>query len=122
MTISVLIDMNLSADWVPLLRSAGYGAAHWSTVGDPRATDATIMAWAAASGDVVLTQDLDFGTILALTQARGPSVVQIRSQNLLPDRIGSLVLSVLSRYESELSAGALVVVEGSRSRVRVLPL
>jgi hypothetical protein len=49
-------------------------------------------------------------------------VIQVRAQNVLPEHIVSLVLAALARYETELSAGALVVVEASRSRVRVLPL
>ncbi len=122
MTVSILVDMNLSVEWVPLLRRAGYSASHWSEVGDPRAADSAIMAWASLHRSIVFTHDLDFGTALALTHAQGPSVIQIRSQNVLPERVGPLVLAVLKRYETELTAGALVVVEEAKSRVRVLPL
>ena len=65
MTVPVVVDMNLSVEWITLLQQAGWAASHWSTVGDPRADDAAIMAWAAAHGHVVLTHDLDFGTALA---------------------------------------------------------
>jgi predicted nuclease of predicted toxin-antitoxin system len=122
MSVHVQVDMNLSVEWVPLLQQAGWPASHWSAVGDPRADDATVMAWARANGHLVLTHDLDFGTALALTHAGGPSVVQVRSQRVLPEHIGPLVLAALQRYEAELSAGALVVVEEAKSRVRVLPL
>jgi predicted nuclease of predicted toxin-antitoxin system len=122
MSVPIVVDMNLSVEWVPVLERAGWPAVHWSAVGDPRAEDATIMAWALAQGRSVLTHDLDFGTALALTHAGGPSVIQVRAQNMLPEHIGTLVLAALARYETELSAGALVVVEASRSRVRVLPL
>lgn len=50
MSIKILIDMNLSPDWVPLLHEAGWSATHWCTVGDPKATDRTIMDWAGANG------------------------------------------------------------------------
>jgi predicted nuclease of predicted toxin-antitoxin system len=122
MSVKLLVDMNLSVEWVPLLTQAGRPAAHWSTVGDPRAADATIMAWARANGYVVLTHDLDFGTALALTHASGPSVLQVRGQNVLPEHMGPLILAALGQYGSVLAAGALVVVEESRSRVRILPL
>jgi predicted nuclease of predicted toxin-antitoxin system len=36
----LLVDMNLSPDWVAVLRAAGWEAAHWSQVGNPRATEA----------------------------------------------------------------------------------
>jgi predicted nuclease of predicted toxin-antitoxin system len=122
MSVSILVDMNLSVEWISLLQRAGWRATHWSSVGDPRAEDATIMAWAVANGYAVLTHDLDFGTALALTHAGGPSVIQVRTQRVLPEHIGPLILDAVRRFEAELSAGALVVVEPASSRVRVLPL
>lgn len=122
MSVPILIDMNLSPEWARFLQESGWQAAHWSDVGDPQAEDATIMAWALSRGHIVFTHDLDFGTALALTHARGPSVIQLRSQGVLPEQIGALVLRELQRYEPELTVGALVVIEPSRSRVRVLPL
>ena len=122
MSVRVVVDMNLSVEWIRLLTQAGWPAVHWSEVGDPRAQDTEIMAWARAENRVVFTHDLDFGTALALTHAAGPSVIQVRGQRVLPEHLAPLVFAVLERYESELSAGALVVVEEARSRVRVLPL
>ena len=122
MSLRIVVDMNLSPEWTPLLEQAGWPAVHWSAVGDPRADDATIMAWALTHRHVVFTHDLDFGTALALTHAGGPSVIQMRGQRVLPEHMGPLVLTALRQYESDLSAGALVVVEQSKSRVRVLPL
>jgi predicted nuclease of predicted toxin-antitoxin system len=122
MTVPIVVDMNLSVEWIPFLRQAGWPAVHWSEAGDPRAEDTAIMVWALSVGRVVFTHDLDFGTALALTHAGGPSVIQVRSQRVLPEHIGSLVLAALKQFEAELSAGALVVVEESRFRVRILPL
>lgn len=86
------------------------------------AIDRTIMDWAVANGYVVFTHDLDFGTTLALTHAAGPSVLQVRGQNVLPDHLGSLVVAALRQHDAALASGSLVVVEESRARVRVLPL
>ena len=122
MSLRIVVDMNLSVEWIPLLERAGWSAVHWSAIGDPRAEDATIMAWAVTNRHVVLTHDLDFGTTLALTHAGGPSVIQVRGQRVLPEHVGSIVLAALKQYEADLSAGALVVVEQAKSRVRVLPL
>src|SRR3954468_15769323 len=107
MSLNVLVDMNLSVEWIPLLTANGWPAAHWSTIGDPRAPDATIMAWALVNNHLVFTHDLDFGTALALTGAAGPSVLQVRGQNVLPDHMGPYVLAALQMYEEELAAGAL---------------
>ena len=122
MSLAVLIDMNLSAEWVDYLVQRGWPAVHWSTVGDPRAPDPVIMDWAVANGHLVFTHDLDFGTALALTRAAGPSVIQVRGRNVLPEHLGALVVAALEQLEAELAAGALVVVEEAKRRVRVLPL
>ncbi len=116
------MDMNLSVEWVRVLEQAGWPAVHWSAVGDPCALDSTIMAWSLENGCVVFTHDLDFGTALALTHAGGPSVIQVRGQRVLPEHMGFAVLTALRQYETELSTGALVVVERARRRARILPL
>lgn len=36
MSIRLLVDMNLSPDWVAELAHHGFDAIHWSTIGDPR--------------------------------------------------------------------------------------
>ena len=122
MSIRILIDMNLSPDWVHELSNHGFHSVHWSTVGDARATDREIMDWARADAHVVFTHDLDFGTMLALTHASGPSVVQVRGQNVLPDHMAQVVVAALKQHETDLVAGALVVIDESRCRVRILPI
>jgi predicted nuclease of predicted toxin-antitoxin system len=122
MSVAILVDMNLSPDWVPILQGHGWQAVHWSEVGDPRADDEVIMDWALANQHMVFTHDLDFGTTLALTHAAGPSVLQVRGQDVLPDHLATVVIAALRQHEADLAAGALVVVDARRSRVRVLPL
>ena len=118
----LLVDMNLSPDWVAALEQAGWDTVHWSSVGNPRAADAEIMAWARQQGRVVFTHDLDFGTMLALTVAEGPSVIQVRTQDVTPRAAGKLVVSALRQFQSELEKGALIVVDEAQVRARVLPL
>ena len=60
------------------------GIVHWSTV-DIRAADDVIMSWARENGFIVFTHDLDFGVLLALTQAENPSVIQVRTQDVFPE-------------------------------------
>ena len=36
---NIMIDMNLSPSWVPLLESHGYTATHWSQTGSVSAPD-----------------------------------------------------------------------------------
>ena len=118
----LLLDMNLPPAWVRFLQEEGFEALHWSTVGDARATDATIMEWARRAGDVVFTHDLDFSALLAATEATGPSVIQVRTQDVLPDAIGGDVVRVLRTHSAELEQGAIISLDKVRSRVRVLPI
>jgi len=118
----ILVDMNLSPEWCRALRGRGHECVHWSQLGDPRASDATIMEWARQNGYVVFTHDLDFGTLLALTRAASPSVIQVRTQDVTPAALEPMLASILRTYEGALAAGALIVVDEARSRVRVLPL
>ena len=122
MSVPLVIDMNLSPEWVTELAAHGWSAVHWSTVGGPTAEDAVIMAWARANRHVVFSHDLDFGTMLALTHAVGPSVLQVRAQSTLPEDIGPMVIAALRKHDAELAAGALVVVDPKKSRIRLLPL
>ena len=73
-------NINLSPNWVLVLENAGFEAVHWSTIGNPSATDKVIMAWVLTNDYIVFTDDLDFGTLLAMTQTDAPSVIQVRSQ------------------------------------------
>ena len=114
--------MNLSPEWAPTLENHGWRAVHWSDVGDPRASDREVMDWAVAHQYVVFTHDLDFGAMLALTHGVGPSVLQVRAGNILPDDLEGSVIAALNQHQTDLSSGALVVVDQSRSRVRVLPI
>lgn len=118
----LIVDMNLSPRWVGLLNGAGFEASHWSTLGATNAPDSEIMAYAGAHGCVVLTHDLDFGSILAATHGEKPSVVQIRAADVSPDVIGRQVVIALRQMATELEQGALITVDPNRTRLRVLPL
>ena len=119
---NLLVDMNLSPRWVEVFARQGWSASHWSQIGSPSATDRQILIWARQNGYVVFTHDLDFSTLLALAHADGPSVVQLRGQNVLPDTAQDIVLRALEQHRDLIDAGALIVVDESRSRARVLPL
>lgn len=80
------------------------------------------MTWAVAGGHIVLTNDLDFGAILAATGGTSPSVLQLRTENLLPDGCGPRVLDALAQFHVELVAGALISIDERTQRAKVLPI
>lgn len=117
----LLIDMNLTPDWVPVFTRQGWQALHWSTVGDPRAQDSVIMRWARENGYIVFTHDLDLGALLATTHAEGPSVIQVRTQDIMPHSLGARLVQTLLQYKATLLQGALITIDETKSRIRILP-
>ncbi|MEO6051681.1 MAG: DUF5615 family PIN-like protein [Pyrinomonadaceae bacterium] len=95
---------------------------HWSHIADPRAEDSAIIEYARNNNYIVFTHDLDFGAILAVTGASGPSVIQVRTQDILPSYLAARLIQVLDDAKEFLESGALIVVDEGRSRIRILPL
>jgi len=117
-----IVDMNLEPNWVVVLRENGFEAEHWSDIGSPTATDEEIISLAGRERAVVLTQDLDFGTLLAHLRLNMPSVVLLRTRNARPSRTAAELTWLLRRYLADLEDGVLLVVDPDRHRIRRLPL
>jgi len=118
----LLLDMNIPWRYASLLASKNCQATHWEEVGNPTAPDNEIMDYARKNNYIVLTFDLDFGTILATTHNAKPSVMQIRASAPNAAKTVELIITALNRYENELKAGAIATIETKKLRVRLLPL
>ncbi len=118
----VLLDVNLSPEWVEALTTCGHEAVYWTTVGAHDAADETILEYAAENGYVLFTNDLDFGTLLFHRKSKIPSVIQIRGGWLLPETALLYVVAALEQCKTQLGEGALLVLTEDRSRIRLLPL
>jgi predicted nuclease of predicted toxin-antitoxin system len=118
----LLLDMNLSPSWVRFLEENGFVAIHWVAIGPVTATDAAIMAWARENGHVVITHDLDFSALLASTEATGPSVILLRGQDILPSAMGPVVVRSIREHVEALDQGAVLSVDASAARLRILPI
>jgi predicted nuclease of predicted toxin-antitoxin system len=120
--VKLLVDMNLSPSWVERLARRGFEAVHWSTIGAATAPDVEILTWASEHALVLITNDLDFSAILAASSGASPSVVQIRTQDLLSDVVVSIVAKALHAHRDDVERGALLSIDEAGTRVRVLPL
>lgn len=118
----LLLDMNITPALCGALGDAGWESVHWSAVGDECATDAAILEYARDHRYVVLTHDLDFSAVLSATRAKAPSVVQVRVQDVLSDHFKDALFRALRQFQSQLESGALLVVDDSRSKARLLPI
>ena len=119
----LLVHENLSARIAARLGEAGHDAMHVTSVGLGSTDDAVILESAAEGGQVVLTADADFSTMLALQGRSQPSVLMLRSSDLLtPDEQADLILRSLEQVGSELEDGAIASVTPERIRIRTLPI
>jgi predicted nuclease of predicted toxin-antitoxin system len=118
----LLVDMNLSPEWVSLLETFGWESIHWSQIGKPNAPDGELFDWAREKDHVVLTQDLDFSQLLYATQLSGPSVVLLRLDNEFDSKARDHVMVALKAAQQALSEGALLTVSAHRTRLRRLPI
>ncbi len=117
-----VIDMNLSPIWVDVFLKNGWEAIHWSTVGANNAPDYEIMGWAKENEYIVFTHDLDFGAILATTQTKAPSVIQIRTQDVTPNALENILFTAIEQHQNLLETGALITIDKHKLRARILPL
>ena len=118
----ILLDVCLSTEWVAFLESKGVESIHWSSVGPCNVKDSVIFRHAQDYGFVLFTHDLDFGTILAHSRARLPSVIQARVQDVSPEAIGESICRLIAQFQEELCSGAIVTLLPERNKVRILPI
>jgi predicted nuclease of predicted toxin-antitoxin system len=118
----ILIDMNLAPRWQDFFAEHGIEAVHWSEIGLPTARDIEIVEFARDKNYIIFTHDLDFSALLSRTRRLGPSVIQVRTQDVTPKAIGNIVLAALNEHREEIDAGAIVSINSYNLRVRILPL
>jgi len=120
--VKILVDMNLSPEWISHLTRPGWTIRRWNEVGKPNAEDPDIAVWAAQNGFAVLTQDLDFSDILFMTQAAAPSVILLRTNNEHSSEFRAHVLRCLVEMEKQLHSPSLLVIDRHHARWRPLPI
>lgn len=117
-----LADMGVASSTVQELARTGHDAVHLRALGLQRLPDDEILAKARAERRIVLTFDLDFGDLLALGMQESPSVIIFRLRDETPRSVTPKLFEVIGQRAAELEAGAVVVVEEGRYRLRRLPL
>ncbi len=115
-------DMGIGLDVASALRASSHVCVHLAEERLERLSDADIIVKARQERRVVLTHDLDFGRLLALSGAAGPSIVTFRLSDMRPSNVPDRLLRVLSDYSSDLERGAAFVVTDKGVRRRVLPI
>lgn len=122
MTQSLLLDANLPPSLIGRLAATGVVAVHVGQLGLGDGSDETIVEHARTRGEVLVTHDLDFSRILAASGRVTPSVIVLRLRQRTPTALANGITAALTRASDDLRAGAIVTVEDSAIRVRMLPV
>lgn len=117
-----LADMGISMCTVVWLRSSRHDAVHLGEENLQRSDDEEVLAKARTEGRILLTMDLDFGYLLAVSREQVPSVVLFRLENESSEVVNRCLIEVIRECVNDLEAGAIVSVSEEVIRVRRLPI
>lgn len=104
------------------LRSQGYDAIHLREEGLQRLPDEEIFKKAISENRVILTFDMNFGEIIALSKGEKASVILFRFHNTRTSQVIVRLSAVLADSKDALDKGAVVIIEESRHRIRYFPI
>ena len=117
-----LADMGLARSTVSFLQTRGHDATHLRDEGLQRLDDERIVEKALSERRVILTHDLDFSRIVALSRGHLPSVITFRLTDMRPTNVNRYLNEVLERFAQQLEEGALISITEQGIRVRSLPV
>ena len=117
-----LIDMPVSPLLVGWLQGEGHDAVHAAYVGLSRASDEEIIAQARKESRIIVTADLDYSRILALTGSSEPGIILCRGGNYSDKEMLGLLKRVLATILGDQMPNSIVVVDKKAIRRRVLPI
>jgi predicted nuclease of predicted toxin-antitoxin system len=119
-----LLDENVSYRVASYLKAAGHDAVHVGEIGLTSTDDAVILVCARDDGRVLVSGDHDFVQMLFASGDTQPSLVLVRSVEVLHSaELAALLLAALSAGMQEaLAEGAVAVLTPDRVRIRPLPL
>jgi predicted nuclease of predicted toxin-antitoxin system len=117
-----LLDMGIAQSTGRYLTSQGHDVVHLSEQGLERLPDDRVVAKAKDEERIIVTHDLDFGRIVALSGRSVPSIVTLRLADMTPKHVNSALEIVLRDAILSLERGALVTITDSGIRIRELPI
>lgn len=117
-----LADMGISPKIVDWLCETGHDAVHLHDEGLERLSDEKILEKARRERRVVITHDLDFGDLMALSQRDDPSVIIFRLQDMRPITVQIYLAEIIRNHSDVLDQGIVASVSERHIRVRHLPI
>ena len=112
--------MPLSPATAAWLRGQGHDAVHAGDIGLHDAEDAIILRRAQDEQRIVVTADLDYPRLLALSRAEGPGLILFRGGDYSEVEVIERLTRALQSVSAEDLAESIVVIERARIRRRLL--
>ena len=100
----------------------GHDAVHVGDLAMLGAPDELVMAEARRDRRVLVTADTDFGALLAVSGASGPSVILFRREGRRPEIQADLLIGNVDLFDEPTADGFIAVVGADRIRIRGLPI
>jgi len=120
--VKILADQHISPRTLEFLKGLGHDAVRVSERLPRNAPDQAILALALAEGRVVLSQDLDFTSLIATSGNNAPSLIVLRLGSPNVEHVNEVLQAILPVVDEAVQTGAIVSVDDERFRVRRLPI
>lgn len=117
-----LADMGVSLSTVAFLRKYEHDVVHLRDENLQRLPDRDIIKKAISEERIILTMDLDFGYLIAISKASLPSAIIFRLKNESPQNVNKRLEKVLAESTDAIKSGAVITVLEHTHRVRHLPI
>jgi predicted nuclease of predicted toxin-antitoxin system len=117
-----LVDQPVSPLLAAWLRAGGHDAVHVRERGLSAATDSSLVELAISEERVLITADLDYPRLIALSKLDRPALILFRAGNITDNQMLALLQRVLREVESSLLERSISVVDEYSIRVASLPL
>lgn len=118
----ILLDQGLPRSALKSLKKAGWDALHTGDIGLHMAADKEIIEYARHEDRVIITLDSDFHSILAVENAKNPSVIRIRREGIKGEMLAEIIIRIWDQIEVQLKSGAMVTVSQNAIRIRKIPI
>lgn len=118
----LLLDENLIPSFCAILQELSYASRHVYDVDLDQTPDEKIVAFARSSGETILTNDLDFSRIMALSKEEFPSIITFRLGALNPTLFREIVELNFDQLVEPAKQGNLITIDEGGIRIRKLPL
>jgi predicted nuclease of predicted toxin-antitoxin system len=116
----LIIDNSLSWRLARDLDKSGHDSIHVQNLNMRDAADEEIFQYAGKDKRFIITTDSDFDDLIARHQTTQPSVVLLRLSETRPSRQAAMLQNILPTLETDLGAGAYIVITDDAIYIRRL--